>query len=42
MAWRSPQVVFGVRWLARTIRQMSLTYSPRLMIFSGGRRSPSW
>ena len=42
MAWKSPQVARGVRWLAMTTRQMSRAYSPRLMSFTGGRRSPSW
>ena len=42
MAWKSPHEVRGVRWLVRMIFQMSSTYSPERMIFTGGSRRPSW
>ena len=42
MAFKSPQVFRGVRWLARIIRQHPRTGSPRLTILTGGMRRPSW
>ena len=42
MACRSPQELFGVRWLASMMRQTSFTGSPRSKSFVGGMRRPSW